>query len=117
VSLPLLSIQARGSIFYQWTPRRETLLLVRHFRVRKLSQGVVYVASLLSLFANVVIPIAGIITPLGLGQEVRLSTGESMVQFSYSRDNSSTLADATTPRTYFWFSRLCGGTVWSLRLC
>src|SRR5437868_3725899 len=64
----------------------------------------------LSTIALIILAVAGVVTPLGLGDEVTPSFTEP-VAFEYLKD-TSTFGQGTLSRSGYVFSRLCGWTLW-----
>ncbi|KAG0639774.1 hypothetical protein HOY80DRAFT_1136510 [Tuber brumale] len=64
----------------------------------------------LSTIALIILAVAGVVTPLGLNEEVTPSFTEP-VAFGYLKD-TSTFGQGTSSRSGYVFSRLCGWLLW-----
>ncbi|RPA88872.1 hypothetical protein L873DRAFT_1724180 [Choiromyces venosus 120613-1] len=64
----------------------------------------------LSTIALIILAVAGVVTPLGLDEEITPSFTEP-VAFKYLKD-TSTFGQGTNSRDGYLFSRLCGWTLW-----
>ncbi|PWW80217.1 hypothetical protein C7212DRAFT_349664 [Tuber magnatum] len=76
---------------------------------RRVQKGVTFITTL-STMGLMILAVAGVVTPLGLNEEITLSFTEP-VAFGYLKDTSA-FGQATRSRSGYVFSRLCGWWLW-----
>ncbi|CUS07682.1 unnamed protein product [Tuber aestivum] len=76
---------------------------------RGVRKRVIFISTL-STIALIILAVAGVVTPLGLNEEVTPSFTEP-VAFEYLKD-TSTFGQGTPSRSGYLFSRVCGWSMW-----